>query len=174
MLSLILFIQGQDLVCEWHSELSASCEIVNWHESTVLWTSTQLELAWETWVNRRSHTTTQWNVCTCAFLNGTNPCGCTPACLLNLALFKSVLHTHTHTHYLLTIKYVTKDSRAFLYTHKHTHSRTPFIMAASSIFSVFLIIWSVGHRPCRFHGSLLLIKINSIQLHRSWGLLLHN
>lgn len=47
-------------------------------------------------------------------------------------------------------------------------------MAVSSIFSVFLITWSVGHRPCRFHGSLLLIKINSIQLHRSWDLLLHN
>lgn len=58
------------------------------------------------------------------------------------------------------------------YTHPHTHSM--LITAASSIFSVFLIIWSVDPRPCGFHGSLLLIKINSIQLRMGRGLLLYN
>lgn len=76
---------------------------------------------------------------------------------LRLALYTTFLHTHTHTNRFM-----------------HAHSRSLLVMAASSIFSVFLIIWSVGHRPCRFHGPMLLIKINSIQLHRSWGLLLHN
>ena len=110
---------------------------------------------------------------------------------ISCSVNKCLTNTHTHRitklscihRLLLTTKYDSKyDSHCtpHLYTHthtnrfKHVHSRSRLVMAASSIFSVFLIIWSVGHRPCRFHGSVLLIKINSIQLHRSWGLLLHN
>lgn len=70
-------------------------------------------------------------------------------------------HTDTgNSLHNLIIKYETRAGTV------DTHTQgLVLIMAVSSIFSLSLIIWSVGHRPCRFHGSLLLIKINSIQLH---------
>lgn len=162
--------------CEWRSKLTAPCEIANWHESTVLWTSVQLWLAGENQFISYS-----------VYLNDISPCGCTPVCLLIRTLLSAVFQTqiwirnHPHVHRQSTNKsvdciwyQVLNCGDTYTLTLRRTHTRSLLIMAASSIFSVFLIIWSVGHRPCRFHGSLLLIKINSIQLHRSWGLLLHN
>ena len=156
-----------------------------------------------THTHRHTHTHLNREMCLCVCvcvcmcvstyvsLNDINPWARIPFCLPSPAPLTSVWQTHTHRitklsrihRLLLTTKYDSKyDSHCtpHLYTHthtnrfKHVHSRSRLVMAASSIFSVFLIIWSVGHRPCRFHGSVLLIKINSIQLHRSWGLLLHN
>lgn len=79
--------------CEWRSKLTAPCEITNWHESTVLWTSVQLWLAGENQFISYS-----------VYLNDISLCGCTPVCLLIHTLLSAVFQTqiwirnHPHVH----------------------------------------------------------------------------